>query len=87
MAEIGELTVQTPGATSTEQPGNRPLDAVLGAIERREIEAALRLAHGQRTLTARLLRISRSRLYRRMEALGIPLPSSTGSEPGSGETA
>ncbi len=53
------------------QAGNRPLDEVLESIERREILAALRLANNQRTLAARLLRISRSRLYRRMEALGI----------------
>ncbi|MFQ5462677.1 MAG: helix-turn-helix domain-containing protein [Phycisphaerae bacterium] len=63
-------------ATSTEV-GNRSLDRVLEAIERREIEAALRLAKGQRTLAARLLRISRSRLYRRMESLGID-PRSSG---------
>lgn len=48
-----------------------PLDQILTTIERREILAALRRANGQRTLAARLLGISRSRLYRRMEALGI----------------
>jgi PAS domain S-box-containing protein len=58
---------QTPEA----EAGNRPLDDVLSGIERREILAALRRANGQRTLAAQLLRISRSRLYRRMEALGI----------------
>lgn len=56
---------------SDSQAGNRPLDDVLSSIERREIVAALRRANGQRTLAAQLLRISRSRLYRRMEALGI----------------
>jgi len=68
---------QSLSATSTEI-GNRSLDQVLEAIERPEIEAALRLAKGQRTLAARLLRISRSRLYRRMESLGID-PRSSGS--------
>jgi transcriptional regulator of acetoin/glycerol metabolism len=48
-----------------------PLDQMLTTIEKREILAALRRANGQRTLAARMLGISRSRLYRRMEALGI----------------
>jgi PAS domain S-box-containing protein len=48
-----------------------PLDQMLTSIEKREILAALRRANGQRTLAARMLGISRSRLYRRMEALGI----------------
>ena len=48
-----------------------PLDRILTTIEKREIVAALKRANGQRTLAARLLGISRSRLYRRMEALGI----------------
>lgn len=47
------------------------LDRILTTIERREILGALNRANGQRTLAARLLGISRSRLYRRMEALGI----------------
>ena len=48
-----------------------PLDRILTTIEKREILAALKRANGQRTLAARLLGISRSRLYRRMEALDI----------------
>lgn len=48
-----------------------PLDRILSTVEKREILAALRRANGQRTLAARLLGISRSRLYRRMDALGI----------------
>ncbi|MGB2984550.1 MAG: helix-turn-helix domain-containing protein [Phycisphaerae bacterium] len=51
--------------------GMGPLDQMLTTIERREILSALGRAKGQRTLAARLLGISRSRLYRRMEALGI----------------
>jgi len=47
------------------------LDRILTTIERREIVNALRQANGQRTRAARLLGISRSRLYRRMEALGV----------------
>ena len=67
-----------PGSQSqvgSQQPdaeaGNGSLDQILTTIEKREILGALRRANGQRTLAARLLGISRSRLYRRMEALGI----------------
>ncbi len=55
-----------------------PLDRILTTIERREILAALKRANGQRTLAARLLGISRSRLYRRMEALDIDPRDSDG---------
>lgn len=54
-----------------ESSGMGPLDRILTGIEKREIVAALKRANGQRTLAARMLGISRSRLYRRMEALGI----------------
>ena len=54
------------GGTATQS-----LDQILSSIEKREIVAALRRANGQRTLAAQFLGISRSRLYRRMEALGI----------------
>jgi len=67
---IEEMPVQTASELPSEV-GNRPLDDVLTAVERREILAALEKANGQRTLAAKLLHISRSRLYRRLEALGI----------------
>ena len=51
----------------------RPLDEVLATIEKSEILGALHRSGGQRALAARLLGISRSRLYRRMEALDIDL--------------
>lgn len=47
------------------------LDQRLAEVERRTILAAIEKAHGQRNLAARLMGISRSRLYRRMAALGI----------------
>lgn len=47
------------------------LDSILERVERDEIIAALHRTGGQRTKAARILGISRSRLYRRMEALGI----------------
>jgi len=50
------------------------LDEILEQAERRAILAALRRAKGRRSLAARMMGISRSRLYRRMEALGITPP-------------
>ena len=55
---------------STERP-DMPLDEVLATVERRAILLALRRAGGQRSKAARTIGISRSRLYRRMDALGI----------------
>ncbi len=57
--------------TSSMESDNNALDSILQGVEKREILAALRRAHGQRSRAARALGISRSRLYRRMEALGI----------------
>lgn len=55
-----------------ESPSAREsLDLTLRDVERDEILAALRRARGKRSRAARLLGISRSRLYRRMDALGI----------------
>jgi DNA-binding NtrC family response regulator len=58
---------------SREAEGDRPvkLDGVLADVERRTILDALRQARGQRSRAAKLMGISRSRLYRRMDALGI----------------
>ncbi len=60
-----------PAETTTPADIGGPLDRMLTAIERKEILTALDRADGQRTLAARKLGISRSRLYRRMEALRI----------------
>ncbi len=59
------------GSTMLLSSGNGSLDDILANTERREILDALQRAGGQRASAARLLRISRSRLYRRMGALGI----------------
>jgi len=59
------------GQEEEEEPSDSTLDGILQVVERREILAALRRARGQRAQAARELGISRSRLYRRMEALGI----------------
>lgn len=53
------------------ESNQRPLDDILHEIETREIIGALKRANGSRTLAAKMLSISRSRLYRRMEALKI----------------
>jgi len=53
------------------EPADMPLDDLLSAVERRALLAALRRTNGQRSLAARQLGISRSRLYRRMEALDV----------------
>jgi len=52
------------------------LDTLLADCERRAILNALKAANGGRSLAARMLKISRSRLYRRMDALGISPKSS-----------
>lgn len=74
---LAEGGMQPPDANVVSGMG--PLDQMLTTIERREIVSALKRAKGQRTLAARLLGISRSRLYRRMEALGID-PREVGSK-------
>jgi len=47
------------------------LDEALADVERRVILRALQETRGQRSLAAKIMGISRSRLYRRMDALGI----------------
>jgi len=68
--------VNLAGGHVRSQKGNREgesvsLDDVLCDTERRAILTALRRARGQRSMAAKFMGISRSRLYRRMEALGI----------------
>jgi PAS domain S-box-containing protein len=59
------------GASDSSAVSDGSLDTILQGVEKREILMALRRAWGQRAQAARSLGISRSRLYRRMEALGI----------------
>lgn len=71
----GQTGVTTPDNTlkpnSVGVIAHKSLDEILTSIETREIVGALKQVQGQRTQAAKLLGISRSRLYRRMEALGI----------------
>jgi len=48
-----------------------PLDEILRASERSAIERALRHTNGNRALAARLLRVGRATLYKKIAALGI----------------
>jgi PAS domain S-box-containing protein len=60
-----------PAADPNAATGDLKLDRVLAAVEADTIRKALAAAAGYRHKAAELLGISRSRLYRRMEALGI----------------
>ncbi len=75
-----DLTSSQPGCVASEGQGSTPagadgesllLDSILARVERDAIRRALRAANWQRNKAAKLMGISRSRLYRRMEALGI----------------
>ncbi len=59
----------TYAGTETGEPES--LDSILARVEREAILAALRRTEGQRSQAAKMMGISRSRLYRRMDALGI----------------
>jgi DNA-binding NtrC family response regulator len=50
------------------------LDPILEAVEKQLIQMALRRANNHQTEAAELLGIFRTRLWRRLEALGIPIP-------------
>jgi PAS domain S-box-containing protein len=52
-----------------------PLDAILEQVERRLLELALQRTGGNRSRAAELLGIWRPRLNRRLEALGLAVPS------------
>ena len=51
--------------------GDRPLGALMASLQHREVVAALKRAGGSRRVAAELLQISRSRLYRLIDTLGI----------------
>lgn len=52
-------------------PTIRPLDAVLEQVEREQIQAALDASRQNLTKAAEMLGLSRPKLYRRLEALGL----------------
>lgn len=59
---------------SAAKPKPLPLDALLTGAERRLIQIALRDARGNVSKAAERLQVSRARLYRRMETLGLVGP-------------
>lgn len=65
-------------AASQPAPLDQPiqLDQFLGQVERELVARALRLARGNKARAARLLGLSRPRLYRRMVQLGLEPPAS-----------
>ncbi len=60
-------------------PHTRPLEAYLEQIEREQIELALEQARDNKKKAADLLGLTRPKLYRRMQALGIADREETGS--------
>lgn len=69
--DVADFDLPGDGPTAPEDASLGALDRILCGIERDEIVRALRRSGGQRMMAARVLGISRSRLYRRMDALGI----------------
>ena len=55
-------------------PKSLALDPILEAVERRLIQLALRRTNNHQTEACELLGIFRARLWRRLDALGIPVP-------------
>lgn len=68
--QVERMPVSRQADGSDDESANR-LDEKLADVERSAILSALKNARGQRSLAAKMMGISRSRLYRRMEALGI----------------
>lgn len=82
--QASELPESVRAASTAGAAGESPkllLDPLLERIERETILAALRQAGGQRNLAAKLMGISRSRLYRRMDDLGISQADRDGDGP------
>ncbi|MFQ5423535.1 MAG: PAS domain S-box protein [Phycisphaerae bacterium] len=67
---FGNIVSKSPAMAPNDADALR-LDPYLARVEREAILRALKAAGGQRLKAARLMEISRSRLYRRMDALGV----------------
>ena len=63
------IDAQAFGPSAAPQP--RPLAPYLAEVETEQIRRALEQARNNKSLAAELLGLTRARLYRRMEALGI----------------
>jgi DNA-binding NtrC family response regulator len=62
------------GLPRTQPTKTLDLDTILEAVEKRLIQLALKKANNHQTEAADLLGVFRARLWRRLEALGIPVP-------------
>jgi DNA-binding NtrC family response regulator len=69
-----ELRVRAGIAAASPRPKPLALDPILEAVEKRLIQLALRRTNNHQTDAAEMLGIFRARLWRRLEALGIPIP-------------
>ena len=69
-----ELRVRAGFEVPVPQPKPLALDPLLEAVEKRLIQLALKRANNHQTDAADLLGIFRARLWRRLEALGMPVP-------------
>lgn len=69
-----ELRVRAGLVPPAPKPKPITLDPILEAVEKQLIRLALRRANNHQTEAAELLGIFRARLWRRLEALGIPVP-------------
>jgi transcriptional regulator with PAS, ATPase and Fis domain len=74
-------TDATAAASADKPPPAAKLDEVLEQVERRMIELALRKTRGDQTAAADLLGVYRSRLVRRVKALGLGNNDDTGTTP------
>ncbi len=68
------------GPVRTARP--RPLDPLLAEVETEQIRLALSEARGNKSRAAELLSITRARLYRRVEQLGLDETNETAPPPG-----
>ncbi|HEY1191115.1 MAG TPA: sigma 54-interacting transcriptional regulator, partial [Gemmata sp.] len=68
-----ELRVRS-GVARTHPPKSLNLEALLVAVEKKVIHLALKKANNNQTEAAALLGVFRAKLWRRLDALGIPIP-------------
>lgn len=68
-----ELRV-TVGIVRAPAPKSLNLEAILEAVEKKLIQLALKKANNHQTEAAELLGVFRAKLWRRLDALGIPIP-------------
>jgi two-component system response regulator AtoC len=69
---VAPLASSSPAESSADAPSDiLPLDLQMRAAEKKALERALRFAKQNRSLAARLLGVSRSTLYAKLEEYGL----------------